>query len=145
MGAAPRALRRRGDRAAARRARRSSSSPATARAGDRLVLTTATNRFLTAPIAARLGIADLIATDLEVGAARRVHRAHLGHVNMREGKVARLAAWLPRARARWIEPCGGDLYSDSINDLPLLCAVGAPSSSIPIPAFAPRRCAEAGR
>src|SRR5204862_373888 len=61
--------------------------------GDRPVLTTATNRFLTAPIAALLGIADLVATELEVAATGEFTGRTTGIVNMRDGKVARLARW----------------------------------------------------
>jgi HAD superfamily hydrolase (TIGR01490 family) len=62
-------------------------------AGDRLVLTTATSRFLTEPIAEQLGIADLVASELEVVAGRFTGR-NAGVVNMRDGKVTRLKAWL---------------------------------------------------
>ena len=55
--------------------RRARWSRSTATRGDRLVLTTATNRFLTEPIAAVLGISELVATELEVAANGRVHRA----------------------------------------------------------------------
>ena len=51
--------------------------------GDRLVLTTATNRFLTEPIAALLGIADLVATELEVENSVFTGRT-AGVINMRE-------------------------------------------------------------
>ena len=94
--------------------------------GDRLVLTTATNRFLTAPIAALLGIADLIATDLEVAATGELTGRTAGTVNMREGKVARLARWLAGEGLAASSLAAATFYSDSINDLPLLCAVGAP-------------------
>ena len=94
--------------------------------GDRLVLTTATNRFLTAPIAARLGIADLVATDLEVSAAGEFTGRTTGVVNMREGKVTRLAAWLTREGLSASSLAAATLYSDSINDLALLSAVGTP-------------------
>ena len=93
-------------------------------AGDRLVLTTATNRFLTEPIAARLGIADLIATDLEVGVSGEFTGRLSGTVNMREGKVARLAAWLVAIGLDVSSLAAATCYSDSINDLPLLSAVG---------------------
>jgi len=93
-------------------------------AGDRLVLTTATNRFLTEPIAARLGIADLIATDLEVGVSGEFTGRLSGTVNMREGKVARLAAWLVANGLDVSSLAAATCYSDSINDLPLLSAVG---------------------
>ena len=95
-------------------------------AGDRLVLTTATNRFLTAPIAALLGIADLIATDLEVAATGEFTGRTAGIVNMREGKVTRLTRWLRDERLAASSLATAAFYSDSINDLPLLCAVGTP-------------------
>ena len=94
--------------------------------GDRLVLTTATNRFLTAPIAALLGIADLIATDLEVAATGEFTGRTTGIVNMREGKVTRLTRWLRDERLAASSLATAAFYSDSINDLPLLCAVGTP-------------------
>jgi len=90
------------------------------------VLTTATNRFLTAPIAALLGIADLVATDLEVAATGEFTGRTTGIVNMREGKVTRLARWLGDERLAPSSLATATFYSDSINDLPLLCAVGTP-------------------
>ena len=95
-------------------------------AGDRIVLTTATNRFLTAPIAALLGIVDLVATDLEIAANGAFTGRTAGVVNMREGKVARLAAWLADQGLAASSLASATFYSDSINDLPLLCAVGTP-------------------
>jgi HAD superfamily hydrolase (TIGR01490 family) len=95
-------------------------------AGDRLVMTTATNRFLTAPTAARLGIDDLIATDLEIAPGGEFSGRTAGIVNMREGKVARLATWLADEGQSLSVLTSATLYSDSINDLPLLCAVGTP-------------------
>ncbi|MEO8082173.1 MAG: HAD family hydrolase [Caldimonas sp.] len=92
-------------------------------AGDRLVLTTATNRFLTEPVADLLGIPDLIATELELEAGVFTGR-NRGVLNMREGKRERLDEWLagqampPEALAE------ASFYSDSMNDLPLLAAVG---------------------
>jgi len=93
-------------------------------AGDRLVLTTATNRFLTAPIAMRLGIADLIATELELGADGAFTGRTVGVVNMREGKLTRLRAWLGERDLADASLLDAVFYSDSINDLPLLEAVG---------------------
>jgi len=103
------------DLVAARRAR-----------GDRLVLTTATNRFLTAPVAALLGIADLVATELEVAATGEFTGRTAGVVNMREGKLARLALWLDDQGLAASSVSSATFYSDSINDLPLLAAVGTP-------------------
>jgi HAD superfamily hydrolase (TIGR01490 family) len=106
------------------------------RAGDRLVLTTATNRFLTEPIAARLGIADLIATELELDASGAFSGRMAGIVNMREGKVARLAAWLASEGIERSALAAATFYSDSINDLPLLCEVGTPVVVDPDPRLA---------
>jgi len=94
--------------------------------GDRLVLTTATNRFLTAPIAALLGIGDLVATELEAAPTGAFSGRTTGTVNMREGKVARLARWLSDEGLAASSLAEATFYSDSINDLPLLCAVATP-------------------
>ncbi len=93
--------------------------------GDTLVLTTATNRFLTEPIAALLGIVDLIATELEVTDGVFTGRTS-GVVNMREGKVTRLRAWLAERGLAESSIGEASFYSDSRNDLPLLAAVAAP-------------------
>jgi len=94
-------------------------------AGERLVLTTATNRFLTTPIAASLGIGELLATELELAANGDFSGRTAGVVNMRAGKVARIATWLDEnGIARAAALGAATFYSDSINDLPLLEAVG---------------------
>lgn len=110
-------------------------------AGDRLVVTTATNRFLTAPVAALLGIADVVATDLEVAATGEFTGRTRGVVNMREGKLTRLADWLAAEGLAPSSLAAATFYSDSINDLPLLCAVGTPVVVDPDP----RLHAEAAR
>jgi HAD superfamily hydrolase (TIGR01490 family) len=94
-------------------------------AGDLVVLTTATNRFLSELTAAHLGIAHLIATECEVGADQAFTGRISGTLNMREGKVTRLHEWLARQRAA-LADYDSTLYSDSINDLPLLNAVRRP-------------------
>jgi HAD superfamily hydrolase (TIGR01490 family) len=97
--------------------------------GDRLVLTTATNRVLTEPTARHLRIDDLLATEVAldgVGDAAVCTGRTSGVPNMREGKVERLQAWL-RAQGLPAEALAGAVfYSDSSNDLPLLQAVGEP-------------------
>lgn len=92
------------------------------RAGDELVLTTATNRVLTELTAAALGIEHLLATECETGADGRYTGEVVGTLNMREGKVTRLRTWLA-ARGRTLDTEDSVFYSDSINDLPLLAAV----------------------
>ncbi len=94
-------------------------------AGDLVVLTTATNRFLTELTAAHLGIPHLIATECEVGSDARFTGRIAGTLNMREGKVTRLHEWLAAQRSALPE-YDSCLYSDSIHDLPLLRAVRRP-------------------
>ena len=94
--------------------------------GALVVLTTATNRFITELTAAHLGIAHLIATECEVDAAGRFSGRPAGTLNMREGKVARLRDWIAAMRLPDGAIAEATFYTDSINDLPLLQAVGTP-------------------
>ncbi|KNZ31585.1 MAG: hypothetical protein AD742_16505 [Methylibium sp. NZG] len=93
--------------------------------GDTLVLTTATNRFITELTAQHLGLVHLIATDAEVVAGAFTGRLR-GLPNMREGKVTRLLAWLAERGLPDSLLADAIFYSDSANDLPLLRAVGRP-------------------
>ena len=93
-------------------------------AGDLVVLTTATNRFIVELTAIHLGITHLIATEPELADGIFTGRA-TGVLNMREGKPVRLRAWLA-ARGERLEAFHSTGYSDSINDLPLLEAVNTP-------------------
>lgn len=96
-------------------------------AADRLILTTATNRFLTEPIAALLGIEVLIGSELELEIDGGVFTGrNRGVLNMREGKVERLRDWLDSQSGATQSLAAATFYSDSINDLPLLSAVGRP-------------------
>lgn len=90
--------------------------------GDTLLIITATNRFITGPIAERLGVDDLIAVDPEMVDGRYTGRVD-GVPSYREGKVIRLQAWL---EAQDITMDGAWFYSDSHNDLPLLEVVDNP-------------------
>ena len=92
-------------------------------AGHTLVLTTASNRIIAERTAAELGFEHLLATELEQQDGRFTGR-FIGVPNMCEGKLLRLRAWL--AEREWPEALLRQawFYSDSINDLPLLCAVG---------------------
>lgn len=91
-------------------------------AGDLVVLTTATCRYLSELSAVHLGISQLIATECDVGAAGRFSGRAAGTLNMREGKVRRLHDWLATQRLALVD-CASTFYSDSVNDLPLLSAV----------------------
>ncbi len=95
------------------------------RSGDLMVLTTATSRFLTAPIADELGFEHLIATEPEMIAGRYTGRVS-GTPNMREGKIARLEAWLAQRQQRLTDFRESWFYSDSRNDVPLLSRITHP-------------------
>jgi HAD superfamily hydrolase (TIGR01490 family) len=90
-------------------------------AGDLVVMTTATNRFLTELTAAHFGIGHLLATEPELKDGLFTGLA-TGTLNMRQGKVERLLAFLA-ARAERLADFHSTAYSDSLNDLPLLQAV----------------------
>lgn len=90
--------------------------------GDTLLIITATNRFITGPIAERLGVDDLIAVEPEMIDGRYTGRVD-GVPSYREGKVTRLQAWL---EAQDLTMDGAWFYSDSHNDLPLLEKVDHP-------------------
>lgn len=94
-------------------------------AGDVRVIVTATNRFVTAPIARRLGVEHLIATEPEEKDGAFTGRA-VGTPSFREGKVTRVAAWLADSGLSWSDVEDSWFYSDSLNDLPLLERVGHP-------------------
>jgi HAD superfamily hydrolase (TIGR01490 family) len=104
-------------------------------AGDQLVLTTATNRFITELTAHELGIDHLIGTECELGVDGRFTGAVAGTLNMREGKVVRLREWLA-GFGRTLQAEDSVFYSDSINDLPLLAAVREPVAVDPDPRLA---------
>jgi HAD superfamily hydrolase (TIGR01490 family) len=89
-------------------------------AGDLVVLTTATNRFITELTAMYLDIEHLIATEAEIVGGLFTGRTE-GTLNMRDGKVERLHHWL-KARGHKLKDFDSTAYSDSINDLPLLNA-----------------------
>ena len=97
--------------------------------GDTLVIITATNRFVTEPIAARLGIAHLIATEPEISEGRFTGRV-AGTPCFRDGKITRLEQWLTE-RCATLEDAR--FYSDSRNDLPLLETVPFPVAVNPDP------------
>jgi HAD superfamily hydrolase (TIGR01490 family) len=98
--------------------------------GDVCVIITATNSFVTTPIAREFGIENLIATEPE-----HVDGEFTGNVAdvpcFREGKITRLNSWLD-ARGWTLDSfADSTFYSDSLNDLPLLCAVKHPVATNP--------------
>jgi HAD superfamily hydrolase (TIGR01490 family) len=90
-----------------------------------MILTTATSRFLTAPIARELGFEHHIATEPEVKQGRYTGRVK-GVPNMQEGKVERLLGWLAERNMKLSDFRESWFYSDSQNDLPLLSHVTHP-------------------
>ncbi len=98
-------------------------------AGDKLVIITATNRFVTAPIAARLGVDTLLATECEMVDGRYTGRT-TDVPCFKEGKVTRLNRWM---QENGFTLDGATFYSDSMNDLPLLEQVSYPVAVDPDP------------
>ncbi|WP_322529143.1 HAD family hydrolase [Salinicola sp. LHM] len=91
--------------------------------GDFLLIVTATNRFITGPIAQRLGVDDLIAIEPERENGRYTGRVE-GVPSYREGKVTRIRQWLEDQPALTLDDAW--FYSDSINDRYLLEEVATP-------------------
>jgi len=89
------------------------------RAGDRLAIVTATNDFVTGPIARAFGVDDLIAVRLAQGADGWITGEIEGVPSLRAGKVARVGDWLAAQGLSW-DRVETTFYSDSTNDLPLL-------------------------
>jgi HAD superfamily hydrolase (TIGR01490 family) len=94
-------------------------------AGDLCAIITATNSFVTGPIAREFGIEHLIATEPE-----RVNGRYTGRVAgtpcFRDGKLVRLDQWLGGLGRRLADFQASTCYSDSHNDLPLLQRVTRP-------------------
>ena len=105
-------------------------------AGDLIAIVTATNDFVTRPIAALFGVEHLIATDLARDAEGRVTGAIQGTPAFRDGKIARVAAWLAGRGQTLADFDRCTFYSDSTNDLPLLEHVSHPVATNPVPALA---------
>lgn len=94
-------------------------------AGDVRMIITATNSFVTGPIAHHLGVAHLIATEPEQVDGEFTGRV-TGLPSFKEGKVARLEQWLAQQGLDWGKVEESWFYSDSLNDLPLLSKVRHP-------------------
>lgn len=107
-------------------------------AGDLVAIVTATNEFVTAPIAQAFGVPHLIALQLERDSQGRATGAILGTPTFQEGKIRRVNEWLAQ-----LGHAGGrdgfgrvTVYSDSINDLPLLEWATHPVATNPAPSLA---------
>ncbi len=94
-------------------------------AGDVCVIITATNSFVTAPIAREFGVGHLIATEPEHQDGEFTGNV-AGVPCFREGKIIRLENWLAQHGWNWSSFADTTFYSDSLNDLPLLAKVKNP-------------------
>lgn len=99
--------------------------------GDYLLIITATNDFVTRPVAESLGVDDIIATECELRDGRYTGRI-IGTPTFRDGKVTRLHQWLQHNDFTLAD---SSFYSDSQNDLPLLELVAQPVAVDPDPSL----------
>ena len=93
--------------------------------GDVCVIITATNSFVTTPIAREFGVEHLIATEPEQKDGEFTGRVD-GVPSFREGKITRLENWMAQRNWGWHSFTDSWFYSDSLNDLPLLGKVNHP-------------------
>lgn len=100
-------------------------------AGDEVVIVTATNEFVTRPIARAFGVDELIAIELERDAQGNPTGLIRGTPSFREGKVARVEQWLSARGLDWSRVVHSTFYSDSVNDLPLMEKVHEPVATNP--------------
>lgn len=102
--------------------------------GDQVVIVTATNEFVTRPIAQAFGVDELIAVELAREQSPDGEGWYTGEIqgtpSFREGKVARVSQWLQRKGLDWAD-MESTFYSDSINDLSLLAQVTHPVATNP--------------
>lgn len=105
------------------------------RAGDQVAIVTATNEFVTRPIADAFGVSDLIAVQLERDHRGAVNGRIHGVPSFREGKIARVDQWLSSKGQSWQDFEQTIFYSDSTNDLPLLERASEPVATNPGPAL----------
>ncbi len=102
--------------------------------GATVIVVTATNEFVTRPIAQALGADELMAVDLErdntPGGSGWFTGEVRGIPSFREGKVLRVEAWLAARSLGWSD-VHSTFYSDSINDLPLLEKANVPVATNP--------------
>lgn len=104
--------------------------------GDLTAVVTATNEFVTRPIATAFGVEQLLAVELERDAAGAVTGRIHGTPTFRDGKVARVTSWLHAQGHDWDGFEDVVFYSDSTNDLPLLECARTPVATNPTPALA---------
>jgi HAD superfamily hydrolase (TIGR01490 family) len=100
-------------------------------AGDLVAIVTATNRYVTAPIARELGVEHLIAAVPETDAAGNLTGKLLGTPTQGAGKVTHTKAWLEKMGKTLDGFERSHFYSDSHNDIPLMSVVTHPVATNP--------------
>ncbi len=100
-------------------------------ADDLIVIVTATNRFVTEPIAATFGVENLIAAEPETGANGEITGKLRGIPTSGPGKIVHTRAWLEQRGQRMEDFARSYFYSDSQNDIPLLSVVTHPVATNP--------------
>ena len=105
-------------------------------AGDLIAIVTATNEFITRPIADALGVPHLLAVQLARDAQGRATGRIQGTPSFRAGKISRVHQWLAGLGLTLDGFSRSVFYSDSTNDLPLLDIVSEPVATNPSPALA---------
>lgn len=103
--------------------------------GDLVAIVTATNEFVTRPIAQAFGVPDLLAVSLAKDAQGRVTGEIDGVPSFREGKITRVEQWLAERGHTLADFERVSFYSDSPNDLPLLDLASDPVATNPSPAL----------
>ncbi|MFN4265449.1 MAG: HAD family hydrolase [Aquabacterium sp.] len=103
--------------------------------GDLIAIVTATNEFVTRPIADAFNVAELLAVRLVRDATGRVTGDIDGVPSFREGKITRVEQWLADQGHQLSDFDRVSFYSDSPNDLPLLERVNDPVATNPSPAL----------
>lgn len=99
--------------------------------GDLIAIITATNRFVTAPIAQAFGVTHLIAAEPELVAGGEITGRLLGTPPFGSGKVVNTELWLASLGLTLAGFARSTFYSDSQNDIPLLSAVTHPVATNP--------------
>jgi HAD superfamily hydrolase (TIGR01490 family) len=105
-------------------------------AGDLVAIITATNRFVTGPIAAALGVEHLIAAEPELDDDGNITGKLRGIPTSGAGKVTHTHAWLEKIGKPLASFERSHFYSDSHNDIPLLSVVTHPVATNPNAALA---------
>lgn len=100
-------------------------------AGDLIAIVTATNRFVTGPIAQAFGVTHLIAAEPEMDSDGRITGRHRGTPPFAAGKVTNLHQWLSAMNLSLTHFGRSTFYSDSQNDIPLLSVVTHPVATNP--------------